>query len=230
MADRDLGSHGTESRGCLTTAAAAMVLATIAPIALIVQRLREWRRGPDVRATIHRTPLTTASGTDICRLDFTLDIPAPAEPGSRRRLTDAIVQIASSLRRTDDVYNLIYRLPSDPEPVVVPLGPQLQELGDRLFLVLSQGALEGRTAVWLTIGRDNTLSEVLDPLSCDPEGAAELEALLAHADVRWSMATEWARVGPSLAIRLVLVVPTDSQKIVSDFLSVLATRVQRSNV
>ena len=173
MADRDLGSHGTESRGCLTTAAAAMVLATIAPIALIVQRLREWRRGPDVRATIHRTPLTTASGTDICRLDFTLDIPAPAEPGSRRRLTDAIVQIASSLRRTDDVYNLIYRLPSDPEPVVVPLGPQLQELGDRLFLVLSQGALEGRTAVWLTIGRDNTLSEVLDPLSCDPEGAAD---------------------------------------------------------
>jgi len=112
----------------------------------------------------------------------------------------------------------------------VPLGPQLQELGDRFFLVLSQGALEGRTAAWLTIGCENTLSEVVDPIACDPEDAAELENLLAHADVRWSMATEWARVGPSLVIRLVFVVPTDSQQLVSDFLSVLATRVRRSNV
>lgn len=222
MADRGVGSQGTGSRGCLMTAAGAMVLAMIAPVALFMQRLRRWRRGTEIRATIHGAPLTTAAGTEVCRLDLRLDIPPPAEPGFCRRLTDVVVRIADSLHRVDDVYNVIYRLPSDPEPVVLPLGPHLQELGDRFFLVLSQGALAGRTVVWLTLGRERPLSEVVDPIGFDPGAAGQLEALLAHPDLRWSMATEWARVDPSLVIRLVLVVPTEAQNVVSDLLCALS--------
>ena len=140
-----------------------------------------------------------------------LDVPAPAEPGFRRRLTDTIVRVAEVLRRPDDVYNIIYRHPADPEPVVLPVGPLLQELGERFSLVLSQGALSGRTVVWLTLGRDRALAEVLDPVACDPEAEGEPEALLATADARWSMATEWARVGPALVVRLILVVPSDAE-------------------
>jgi hypothetical protein len=119
--------------------------------------------------------------------------------------------VAEVLRRPDDVYNVLYRLPSDPEPVALPVGPQLQELGERFSLVLSQGALSGRTVVWLTLGRDRALSEVVDPAACDPEAEGEPEVLLATADARWSMATEWARVGPSLVIRLILGVPADAE-------------------
>ena len=101
----------------------------------------------------------------------------------------------------------MYRRPS----VVLAVGPQLQELGERFSLVLSQGALSGRTVVWLTLGRDRALSEALDPVACDPEAEGEPDALLATADARWSMATEWARVGPSLVVRLILVVPNDEE-------------------
>jgi hypothetical protein len=212
------------------TAAGAMVLVMIAPAAMFIQRLRRWRRGTEIRATIHQTPLTTTAGADVCRLDLGLDIPSPAEPGFCRRLTDVVVRIADSLHRVDDVYNVIYRLPSDPEPVMLALGPHLQELGDRFFLVLSQSALAGRTVVWLTLGRERPLAEVVNPIGFDPEATNQLEALLAHPNLRWSMATEWARVGPSLVIRLVLVVPTEDLNMVRELLSAFATGEQRSNV
>jgi len=125
--------------------------------------------------------------------------------------TDTVVRAAEALRRPDDVYNVLYRLPSDPEPVVLPVGPQLQELGERFSLVLSQGALAGRTVVWLTLGRDSALAGLVDPLKYDPEAEGEPDALLAAPDARWSMATEWARVGPSLVIRLILVVPANAE-------------------
>jgi hypothetical protein len=47
-------------------------------------------------------------------------------------------------------------------------------------------------------------------MTCDPQAVGEPERLLASADARWAMASEWARVGPSLVIRLVVVVPIDS--------------------
>ena len=138
-------------------------------------------------------------------------MPAPAEHGFRRRLTDTIVRIAETLRRPDDVYTIIYRHPADPEPVALPVGPQLQELGERFSLVLSQGALWGRTVVWLTLPRDCALSEVVDPTACDPEAEGEPDELLATPAARWSMATEWARVGPSLIVHLILVIPSDAE-------------------
>jgi hypothetical protein len=194
----------------LAAGAGAVALIVISPFALVIRSWRAWRRGDEVRSTLETRPLVSTTGARH-RIDLTLDVPAAVEPGFRRRLTDAVVRVAEALRRPDDVYNIIYRHPADPEPVVLAVGPQLQELGERFLLVLSQGALSGRTVVWLTLGRDHALSEVLDPVACDPEAEGEPEALLASPAARWSMATEWARVGPSLVIRLILVVPTDAE-------------------
>jgi hypothetical protein len=207
-------------RGCLAMGAGVLALIVISPFALVIRSWRAWRRGGEVRSTLESRPF--ASAGERCRIDLKLDVPAAAEPGFRRRLTDTIVRVAETLRRPDDVYNVVYRHPADPEPVVLPVGPQLQELGERFSLVLSQGALSGRTVVWLTLGRDRALSEVVDPDACDPEAEGEPEALLATADARWSMATEWARIGPSLVIRLILIVPADAESRVKTLLGSLA--------
>jgi hypothetical protein len=207
-------------RGCLAMGAGVLALIVISPFALVIRSWRAWRRGGEMRSTLESRPF--ASAGERCRIDLKLDVPAAAEPGFRRRLTDTIVRVAETLRRPDDVYNVVYRHPADPEPVVLPVGPQLQELGERFSLVLSQGALSGRTVVWLTLARDRALSDVLDPVACDPEAKGEPEALLATADARWSMATEWARIGPSLVIRLILIVPADAESRVKTLLGSLA--------
>jgi len=205
-------------RGCLAVGAGVAALIVISPFALVIRSWRAWRRGNEVRSTLESRPFASTAAGARRRIDLMLDVPAPAEPGFRRRLTDTIVRVAEALHRPDDVYNVLYRLPSDPEPVVLAVGPQLQELGERFSLVLSQGALSGRTVVWLTLGRDRALSEVVDPIACDPEVEGEPEALLATADARWSMATEWARIGPSLVIRLIVVVPADAESRVKTLL------------
>ena len=93
--------------------------------------------------------------------------------------------------------------------MAMPVGPKLQELGERFALIQSQGAMAGRTAIWLTLPQARALAEVVDPVCYDPEAEGEPEGLLVHPDARWSMATEWARVGPSQVVRLILVVPPD---------------------
>ena len=213
--------QSTAPRGCLAAGAGFLALIAISPFALVIRSWRAWRRGDKVRSTLETRPFESTAADTRRRIDLTLDVPAPAEPGFRRRLTDAVVRVAEVLRRPDDVYNIIYRHPADPEPVALSVGPQFQELGERFSLVLSQGALAGRTVVWLTLARDHALSEVLDPTACDPEAEGEPEALLASPAARWSMATEWARVGPSLVIRLFLVVPTDAENRVKALLASL---------
>ena len=207
MADRGDIDRSTHPRGCLATGAGAAVLAVLAPFVVAAQGWRKWRRGSEVRSSIVIEPFTDSASADLRRIDLCLDVPQPAEPGIRQRLTDSVVRVAEALRASDDVYHLVYRLPWDEEPVVVPVGPKLQELGERFALVQSQGAMAGRTAVWLTLGRDRALAEVVDPVAYDPEAYGEPEGLLMHPALRWSMATEWARVGPSLVIRLILIVP-----------------------
>jgi len=208
---RDPGSEGPPG-GCLKVAVGAAALVVISPFALVVRRWRAWRRGGELRSTLATRPFANSGGGARRWIDLTLDVPAPAEPGFRRRLTEAIVRVAEELRRPDDVYHLVYRRPGDAEPVLLPVGPQLQELGERFSLVLAQGSLAGRTVVWLTLGRGRALAEVVNPASCDPEGEGEPEALLATAEARWSMAGEWARIGPSLVVRLILVVPADAEE------------------
>ena len=152
--------------------------------------------------------MARASESGRRRLDLTFDVPLASQPGFRKSLTEAVIRVAEALRSPDDVYHVVYRLPWDEEPVALPVGPQLQELGERFSLVLSQASLEGRTVVWLTLAGHRSLAEVLAPVSYDPEGEGEPEGLMTHTELRWSMATEWAGLGPSLVFRLVLVVPS----------------------
>jgi hypothetical protein len=197
----------TPSRGCLVTGMGAVVLAALAPFVVAVRGWKKWRRGSEIRAKTDIASLSNSAGADLRRIDFSFDVPQSAEPGFHRRLTDAVVRVAEALRTPDDVYHLVYRLPWDEGPVAMPVGPKLQELGERFALVQSQGAMAGRTAVWLILGRDRALAEIVDPVAYDPEAEDEPHALLKDPALRWSMATEWARVGPSLIFRLILVLP-----------------------
>jgi hypothetical protein len=197
-------------RGCLATLLGIATLIVVAPPALAIRHWRKMRRGGEVRSSLDFGPFKTSEGEVRRRLDVTIDVPQKAEPEVRRRITDAIVRVAEGLRQPGDVYHLIYRLPWDEDPAMRPVGPQLQEFGDRVSLVLTQGAMAGRTAVWLTLDRATALSDVVDPLTYDPEAEGEPEALLAHSGARWAMATSWARVGPSLVVRLILIVPSES--------------------
>ena len=182
-------------------------MAALAPFVVAVRGWKKWRRGSRIRTKTDIESLSNSAGADLRRIDLSFDVPLSAEPGFRRRLTEAVVRVAETLRISDDVYHLVYRLPWDEEPVAIPVGPKLQELGERFALVQSQGAMAGRTAVWLTLGCDCALSEVVDPVAYDPEADGEPEGLLMHPALRWSMATEWARVGPSLVFRLILTAP-----------------------
>ncbi len=216
----DIG-RPTTSRGCLAAGLGAVLLAALSPFVVAVRGWKKWRRGPEIRTRIFAGRLTNAAGAELRRIDLTLDVPQPAEPGFRRQLTDSLVRVAEEIRAPDDVYHLVYRLPWDEETVALPVGPKLQEFGDRCALVQSQGTMAGRTAVWLTLGRDYSLSEVMDPVAYNPEAEGEPEGLMMHPSLRWSMATEWARVGPSLVVRLILVVPPSAEDRVSTLLSSL---------
>jgi hypothetical protein len=222
MVDRsDLGRAATP-RGCVITGLSAAVLALLSPVVLGARSWRAWRRGPDPRSAIESGTLTTSLGKELRRIDIVCDVPRAAEPEFHRRLTDAVIRVAETLRDPDDVYHLAYRFPWEETPVVRPIGPQLQELGERFSLIQSQGKMAGRTVAWLTLGHDRALAEVLDPDTCDPEAPGELDALWTHPDVRWSMATEWLRVGPSWKFRLILVVPSEETHRVTTLLASLA--------
>lgn len=207
MAGLDAPLRQPGPRGCLASAAAVIVLAVVSPMVLVVRSWRAWRRGRDIRVEIR--PLQPPGGPAVDRqmLDVVCDVPLTVERGFRDRLTDRVVRVAEALRSPGDAYHAVYRLPGADEAVVLPLGPHIQSLGERFRLVLDQSALAGRTAVWLTLGRDLALSGIVDPERCDPESPDERERLLATPEARWAMATSWARVGPALIVRMVLVVP-----------------------
>jgi hypothetical protein len=221
MTERDETERAAGPRGCLAAGAGATALALLSPFVVAVRGWRAWRRGTEVRSTLDVTSVTPPVGPERRRFDLSVDVPSAAEPGFRRRLTVTVIRVAELLRRADDVYHLVYRLPWDEESTAIPVGPRLQELGERFSLVQSQGAMIGRTAVWLTLGRDRALAEVVDPGAYDPEIDSEPDGLLVHPDVHWSMATAWARAGPSLAVRVILVVPEGSASRVATLVELL---------
>ena len=200
---------GGRTRGCLVAAVGAVALALLSPFVAAIRTWRSWRRGSEVRSSLEVTSVARSDGSQLQGFDLSVDAPIAAEPELRRRLTDTVIRVAEALRRDDDVYHLVYRLPWDEEATAIPVGPQMHELGERFSLVQSQGALLGRTAVWLTTGRHRALAEVIDPLVYDPESEAEPHTLQRHPDVRWSMATARARNGPSFEYRLIITVPRE---------------------
>lgn len=187
-----------------------MVLTLLSPVVVMMRAWRGWRRGAEITSSLDVARLIDINGRELRSFNLSLDVPDAAEPELRNRLTDAVIRVAEVLRRSDDVYHLVYRLPWDEDATAIPIGPLLQGLGERFALVQSQGALAGRTAVWLTLGRERALAEVIDPLVYDPEGSGEPETLLSRPDLRWSLATAWAKTGPSTVIRAIFVVPEES--------------------
>ena len=111
------------------------------------------------------------------------------------------------MRRPDDVYHLFYRIPGDDEGVLTPVGPRLQELGERIQLALGQPVLERRTTLWLALPADRPVARLIDPSRDDPEADDEPENLVARTTPRWAMATSRGRSGPSVIYRLLLWVP-----------------------
>ena len=208
-------------KGCLVTLTGSVVLVVMAIPVALVRWWRARRRGDDVRSSLEVQPFPTGGERAFRKLDLTLDVPPVAESEFHRRLTDAVVRVAEGLRCTDDVYHLAYRLRWEEGPVVMPVGPQIQELGERFSLALSQGSLEGRTALWLTLDRGCPLAEVIDPLRYDPEADGEPETLISSSGPRWAMATSWARVGPSLVVRLLMYVSEDEAENVAKVLNEL---------
>lgn len=199
-----------EPAGCLRSMAGVAALAVLAPFALAVRSFRAWRRGTEIRIATSGTDVEIDDGGRLARLDTTADVPAAAVDEFRRRLTDTVVRVAESLRRPDDIYHMLYRDPPAAETVVLPVGPQLQELGERFFLVLTEGAMAGRTAVWLTLPRGRRLVELVDPFEYDPEEPGAPERLLRRSGLRWGMATAFDPRGPAVVYRVVLYVAMES--------------------
>lgn len=211
--------------GCLRSATGLLGLAVLAPVALAVRRFRAWRRGPELRLARTRGDLTVGDGPALARVDATADVPFAAVEAFRRRLTETVVRVAERLRRPDDVYHLLYRDPSAGETFVLPVGPQIQELAERLHLVLGRPPMAGRTAVWLALPGSRRVVDIVDPFNYDPEAAGEPERLLAGSGMRWGMATGFAPKGPSVVFRVVLYVPGESTPTIEGLLETgLGTR------
>ena len=132
---------------------------------------------------------------------------------------DGQVEIAEHLRIADDHYHHIYRDPAEHDAILLPLGPQLQGLGERLILALRQSDLANRTAVWLTLPAVPAIAALVDPATIDPDGADELDDLVEQTGARWAMATEWARIGPSTIYHVILWVPEKSAPAIDSLLA-----------
>lgn len=205
--------------GCLRSAAGMAGLVALAPLALAVRRYRAWRRGSRLRIETTRGRLRVGDGEPFVWIDLNADVPTSAAVEAfRRRLTEAVVRVAESLRRPDDVYHLLSRDPAADETAVLPIGPQIQELAERLHLVLALRSMAGRTAVWLALARSRRVVDLVDPFSYDPEAEGEPERLLATSGMRWGMVTSVAPRGPSLLFRVVLFVPADGAPAVENLL------------
>jgi len=202
----------------------ALALAALAPVAAIVRMVARWRRGDDVRLSWRDEPFPAGNG-ETRLVDVMMDVPDVAGARLRRELTDTVVRFAERVRRPDDVYHLVYRVPTEPESVAVPVGASVQALAERFALGLGQHDLEGRTAVWLAMPRSVHVAEVLDPFTYDPEADGEPHALLARAPLRWALATGRRHGTVSTRLRMLVVVPTTRRPLLEELLGRLRDRL-----
>lgn len=210
--------------GCRRTVGGAAALVVLAPLAAVARTVARLRRGRDVRIGWRAVPFETQAREAVL-VDVDLDVPDTASARVRRELTDTVVRLAEGLRHGDDVYHLVYRVPTEPEPVSVPVGASVQALAERFALSLGQHDLEGRTAVWLALPRSVHLADVLDPFGYDPEADGEPHALLAKAPVRWALATAWRHGTVSTRLRALVVLPPVRHPMLEDLLGRLRARL-----
>lgn len=193
-------------------------LALLAPFAVVARKLAQWRRGSKLHLGWTEAPLRNAEGEPVNRFDVEADVPHDRGNAFRTALTDTVVRLAESMRRPDDIYHFAVRYAELGETTTLAIGPQLQELGERVALVLTQDALEGRTVVWLTLPRQRAVADVLDPFEYDPEASGEPERLLTRPEVRWGMATSRLWAGPSVVHRILLYIPDSDRAAVEHLL------------
>jgi len=207
--------------GCFSYAFGLLSLAVLAIPVGLVRSWQTWRRGADWQIAWTNRPAPDTSGR--WRIDLEADIPHRTTGDFLKRLTDTVIRIAEHLRQADDHYHHIYRDPAESDAILLPVGPQLQELGERLILALRQSELANRTAVWLTLPTRPAIAELVDPATYDPDSIGEPDGIVTHADARWAMATEWARVGPSTIYHVILWVPENSTPAVESLLAKIKT-------
>jgi hypothetical protein len=203
--------------GCLSSVFGILSLVVLAVPVGLVRSWQSWRRGAEWRLGWTIRPADATSGR--LRIDLEADIPHQTTGDFPRRLTETVIRIAEHLRQSDDHYHLIYRDTAEPDAILLPIGPMLQGLGERLILALRQRELADRTAVWLTLPPRPAIAELVDPAAYDPDAAGEPDGLVQHTNARWAMATEWARIGPSTIYHLILWVPGDSASAVEAHLA-----------
>lgn len=203
--------------GCFSSGFGLVSLVVLAIPVGLVRSWKAWRRGAEWRT--HWTSRRSDDTPGSLRIDLDADIPSRSTGDFPKRLTDTVIRIAEHLRHSGDHYHHIYRDPAEPDAVLLPLGPQLQELGERLILALRQSDLSNRTAVWLTLPARPAIAELVDPAIYDPDATGEPEGLVAEINARWAMATEWARIGPSTVYHVILWVPVDSAPAIDSLLA-----------
>jgi hypothetical protein len=111
------------------------------------------------------------------------------------------------LREADDTYHLVYREAGEPDTVLLPVGPQIQDLAERVHLALSHVAWAGRTLVWLVLPRSRPLAEVLPDLGWSPDAEGEPDALVRRTGPRWAFALAFSLGTVATEIRLRLFLP-----------------------
>ena len=142
------------------------------------------------------------------RLDVILDTPVAIELETRRRLTHALTAVAEVVAVPDGTFSVAYRAPGSVETSISVIGRRVQQLGQRVWLLLGRSQLTSRTVVWIALSPDGSLAEV-DPLSWDPEAAGEPDRLLARLQPLWAATTCVARDGVAVRYRIVLDVPAE---------------------
>jgi hypothetical protein len=202
----------TRVSGCVTAVLGGAALVLLAPAAAAARSFQRLRRGSLPRIDWHVESMRDSAGPAV--VDVHLDLPRGREAEARRVLTDALVRVAESLRQVDDVYHLVYREAGEQDTVLVPVGPQIQDLAERVHLALSHVAWAGRTLVWLVLPRSRPLGEVVTELGWDPEAEGEPEALIRREAPRWAFALAFFSGAVATEIRLRLFLPVSAVAVV----------------
>jgi hypothetical protein len=160
--------------------------------------------------------------------DIALDSPEIRVRFVHRELTETMVRLAEALRTQDEAYHLVYRVPTEPESVALPIGPSIQALGDRFQIALGQHDLEGRTVVWLALPPGIHIAEVVDPFAYDPAADGEPHRLMRSVPAAWAVAIARGRGPASEITRLLMLVPEDRSTSVESLLDSLRTQLLRA--